>query len=62
MAKQTYTYATHQKTKEAASKKAKKEGLTLSEKIDSMLVAYTAKPKKPKKTILVFGNEEFELK
>lgn len=59
MAKKTYTYATLPKTKEAAAKKAKKEGLTLSEKIDQMLVSYTAKPKK---TILCFGNEEFELK
>lgn len=59
MAKQTYTYATHPKTKEAAAKKAKREGLTLSEKINAMLVAYTAKPTK---TIIVWGNEEFELK
>lgn len=59
MAKKTYTYATEAKTKEAAAKKAKKEGITLSEKINNMLVAYTAKPKK---TVLVFGNESFELK
>ncbi len=61
MAKKTYTYATDHKIQERASNKAKREKTTLSEKIDLMLREYV-KPVKKKKTVLVFGAEEYEMK
>lgn len=41
MAKKTFTYATDVLVKEKAARKAEREGMTLSEKIHQMLVAYT---------------------
>lgn len=38
--KQTYTYATRPSTKNKAEVKANKEGVSLSEKIDELLVWY----------------------
>lgn len=43
--KRTYTYATLPSVKERAKKKAFKEGVTLSEKVDELLKEYV-KPKK----------------
>lgn len=40
--KQTYTYATKPSTRGKAEVKANKEGLTLSEKIDELLVMYVS--------------------
>jgi macrodomain Ter protein organizer (MatP/YcbG family) len=48
MAKETFTYATDRKVKEKAANKAKREKLTLSEKIDQMLRDYV-KPVKVNK-------------
>lgn len=50
--KKTFTYATAPTIKERAAKKAQKEGLSLSEKIDEFLRAYVKpvrnhKPKLP---------------
>jgi len=38
--KETYTYAALPNVKEAASKKARKEGMTLSQKIHQLLQEY----------------------
>jgi hypothetical protein len=46
MAKQTFTYAADIKVKEKAARKAKREGMTLSERINKFLVDYTAPVKK----------------
>lgn len=45
--KKTFTYATTQTLKDRAAKKALKEGMTLSERIDLFLWAYVnSRPKK----------------
>lgn len=44
--KKTYTYATKPSVKEKAEKKAQREGVTLSEKIDYFLVQFIAPNKK----------------
>ena len=49
--KKTFTYATDPKVKDKASNKAKREGMTLSERIDKFLKDYT----KPVPTIGLSG-------
>lgn len=55
--KQTFTYATSPDVRLKAMKKAKRENLTLSEKIDQMLRAYV----KPKPKVKAANEEEIPL-
>ena len=61
--KRSFTYSGDPITRKDAIRKAKKEGMNFSELVDGLLKAYTETPDKPKKkTVFVFGNEEYELK
>jgi hypothetical protein len=48
MPKKTFTYAADLKVKEKAARKAKREGMTLSERINKFLLDYTEPVKKLK--------------
>ena len=62
--KQTFTYSCRPSIRNKAMKKATKGGRTLSEVIDLLLERYAGDKSflLPKKTVLVFGNDEIELK
>lgn len=67
-AKKTITYYGTPSVRNKAAVKADKEGMTFGELVDGLLLLYTKTKKgsllakQPKKTVLVFGNEQFELK
>jgi hypothetical protein len=63
-AKRTFTYSGRPSIREKAMKKAVRSGNTLSEVIDTLLEIYSGDKNwaLPKKTVVVFGNEEIELK
>jgi hypothetical protein len=62
--KKTFTYSGRPSVRQKAMKKAEKSGNTLSEVIDLLLERYAGDKSflLPKKTVLVFGNDEIELK
>lgn len=67
--KETFTYSGRPSVRKKAMRRAVKVGESLSEVIDVLLERYAEMPiekrvvdKTPLKTVLVFGNEEYELK
>jgi hypothetical protein len=67
--KVTYTFSCKPSVRKRAMKRADKVGESLSEVIEVLLDRYAELPiekavvdKKPVKTVLIFGNEEYEMK
>jgi len=66
--KKTFTYYGTPSVRDRAMKKADKEGMTLGEVVDGLLALYVKTKKgallqsQKRKTVLVFGSEQYELK
>lgn len=66
--RKTYTYYGTGSIKEKATKKAEKEGMAFGELVDGLLDLYCKTKKgallqpQKRKTVLVFGSEQYELK
>lgn len=66
--KQTFTYYGTPSVRNKAAKKAEKEGMAFGEVVDGLLALYTKTKegsllqKQQRKTVLVFGAEQYELK
>ena len=62
--KETFTYSCRPSVRKKAMKKAEKAGNTLSEVIDTLLEVYSGDKNwaLPKKTVVVFGNQEIVMK